>query len=91
MYKDKKKVKLAKKIINISRFTRSLSENYAPKEKQMVITYGVNLSKLKVTVNSNKFRQKHKLGKGIILLSVANLVWRKGIDVIISVLPEAFT
>jgi|TARA_Y100000310_G_scaffold339848_1_gene433835 glycosyltransferase involved in cell wall biosynthesis len=80
--------KLAKKIINISRYTKNLSEHYAPKKKNIVITYGIIPSRLKATVNAKKFREKHKLGKGIILLSVANLTRRKGIDIIISVLPD---
>ncbi|MCH8004178.1 MAG: glycosyltransferase family 4 protein [Nanoarchaeota archaeon] len=80
--------KLAKKIINISRFTKNLSEQYTPKAKNVIITYGVDLSRLKVTINAKKFREKYKLGKGIILLSVANLTRRKGIDIIISVLLD---
>jgi len=80
--------KFAKKIINISRFTKNLSEQYSPKNKNIVITYGINYSKLKVTLSADKFRKKYKLGKGIILLSVANLTLRKGIDIIISVLPK---
>jgi phosphatidylinositol alpha-1,6-mannosyltransferase len=80
--------KLAKKIINISKYTKDLSEHYAPKKKNIVITYGIIPSRLKATVNTKKFREKNKLGKGIVLLSVANLTRRKGIDIIISVLPD---
>ena len=78
----------AKKIINISRFTKNLSEHYTPKGKNVIITYGVTESRLKVTVSAKKFREKLKLGNGIILLTVANLTSRKGIDTIISVLPD---
>jgi len=80
--------KLAKKIINISRFTKNLSEQYTPKVKNVIITYGIDLARLKVTLSAKKFRKKHKLGKGIILLTVANLTSRKGIDTIISTLPN---
>ncbi|MDP7244812.1 MAG: glycosyltransferase family 4 protein [Flavobacteriales bacterium] len=80
--------KFAKKVINISHYTKSLSEYYAPKKKQVIITPGITLSKLKVTSNAKSFRKKWNLGNNIIILSVANLVWRKGIDIIMSVLPD---
>jgi len=78
----------AKKIISISRYTKKLSENYAPKKKHVLITPGITLSKLKVTMSSKNFRKKHRFGKGPMLLSVGGVVWRKGHDVIISVLPD---
>ena len=80
--------KLAKKIISISHYTKSLSENYAPKEKHIVITPGITLSRLRVTTSEKKFRKKNKLENRILLLSVGGLVWRKGHDTIISVLPS---
>ena len=78
----------AKKIISISRYTKKLSEHYALKEKHVLITPGITLSKLKVTMSSKNFRKKYRLGKGPMLLSVGGVVWRKGHDVIISVLPD---
>ncbi|MBI2653358.1 glycosyltransferase family 4 protein [Candidatus Woesearchaeota archaeon] len=79
---------LSKKIINMSEYTRTISEHYASKKKQTVIPPGITLSKLKPTIEAKKFRTKHNLGNGIMLLSVGGLVWRKGHDAIISVLPD---
>ncbi len=78
----------AKKIISISRYTKELSENYAPKNKHTLITPGIEPSKLKVTINSKEFRRKHKLGNGPLLLSIGGLVWRKGFDISISIMPD---
>ena len=80
--------KFAKKIINISNYTKMLSEHYSPKEKQVVITPGITELKLKVAMDSKKFRKKLGLGSGVLVLSVGSLIPRKGYDISISVISD---
>lgn len=79
---------MARRVISISKYTKKLCENYAPKRKHALITPGITLSKLKPTISGKDFRKKHKLGNGPLLLSIGGLVWRKGFDVTISALPN---
>jgi phosphatidyl-myo-inositol dimannoside synthase len=79
---------ISKKVISISQYTKKLCQNYASKKKHMVITPGISLSKLKPTITQKNFRKKHNLGKGHILLSIGGLVWRKGFDITIKIMPS---
>tara|TARA_Y100000310_G_C20683003_1_gene817151 strand:- start:2281 stop:3420 length:1140 start_codon:yes stop_codon:yes gene_type:complete len=79
---------ISKRIINISSYTKSLSDKYISNNKNVIITPGISPSRLNVTIDAEEFRMKNNLGDGILLMSVGGVVWRKGHDIVISILPD---
>ena len=75
------------KIVCVSNYVAKLSARYADKSKIVVINNGIDPEKLKLIKNISAFKRKFGLKNGKIMLSVANLVERKGIDIIIRCLP----
>ena len=75
------------KIICVSNHVAEIASKYTNKNKITVINNGVDSEKLKLTKNNHDFKKKFGLKNEKILLSVGNLVERKGIDIIISSLP----
>jgi len=76
------------KIICVSNYVAQLAAKYTKKNKIVVINNGIDPEKLKPTRNVSDFKKKLNLKNEKILLSVGNLVERKGIGVIIKSLPE---
>jgi phosphatidylinositol alpha-1,6-mannosyltransferase len=77
-----------KKIIAVSNYTASLAKLNTNENKVKVIFNGVDIDKLRVTQKKSEFIKKLGLKNNSILLSVAPLNDRKGIDLIIKVLPQ---
>ena len=76
------------KIICVSNYVAELASKYTTKNKILVINNGLDPEKLKSTISISDFKKKLRLGNEKILLSVGNLVERKGIDIIIKSLPQ---
>lgn len=76
------------KIICVSRKTEELLKPNAKNSKLVVINNGIDPEWLKPDIGSDKLRKKLGLDNKIVLLSVASLVPKKGIDIIINVLPK---
>lgn len=76
------------KIICVSRKTEELLKPNAKNSKLVVINNGIDPEWLKPNVGADKLRKKLGLGNKIVLLSVASLVPKKGIDVILKALPK---
>ena len=74
-------------IICISRYTEGLVKNLT-KSKTLVINPGIDLSKLKLTKNETVFKRESGLENKRVLLSVSDLIKRKGIDTILEALPN---
>ncbi len=77
----------AKKIICSSKYTKSLVSNVLEDSKIEIIHNGVDIEKLKPNITRSKFKLKYGLKDKQIILSVSNLVKRKGHDQIIKTLP----
>lgn len=76
------------KIMCVSRYTAELTEKIADKSKIIVVNNGVDPKRLTTSKSEIQFRKQKKLINNCIMLSVADLVKRKGIDTIINVLPS---
>jgi len=79
---------LASKVICVSNYVAKLASKYTTRSKIDVVNNGVDPEKLKLTINKHDFKKKLGLRNEKILLSVAGLVKRKGIDVVIQALPD---
>lgn len=88
-YGCKKVLHKSEKIIVVSRFTKDiLKERGFDAEKIEIITNGVDINKyFRVSKSQNLIRKYNLDGKKVIL-TVARLVPKKGIDVVIKSLPE---
>ncbi len=80
--------KLTSKVICVSNYVAQLALKYTDKNKVIVINNGVDQEKLKLIVNRQDIKKKLGLKNEKILLSVAGLVKRKGIDLVIQALPD---
>ncbi len=76
------------KIICVSKKTEELLRPNIRRNKLVVINNGIDPEWLKPNINKDKLRKKLGLDNKIIFLSVSSLVPKKGIDVIIKVLPR---
>ncbi|MDP3766289.1 MAG: glycosyltransferase family 4 protein [Nanoarchaeota archaeon] len=76
------------KIVCVSKKTEELLSFNTQRNKLVVINNGIDPEWLKPDIEGGKFRKKLGLGNKIILLSVCSLVPKKGIDIIIKVLPR---
>jgi phosphatidylinositol alpha-1,6-mannosyltransferase len=72
----------------VSNYVAKLASQYTKKSKIVVIKNGVDTEKLILTKSLSKFKKEINLKNEIILLSVGNLVERKGIDIVLSALPD---
>ncbi len=77
-----------KKVICVSNATRRLLQPFTDKSKLIVICNGVDISNLKAPSSSKRLKNKLDLKDKIILLSVSNLIEKKGIDIIIKSLSK---
>jgi phosphatidylinositol alpha-1,6-mannosyltransferase len=78
---------LFNRVTAISRFTKSLIKKYSNK-KVYVIPPGIDPSRLYTNVSINDFKKKKKIQNKKVILSIGDLVYRKGIDIIIKTIPE---
>jgi len=76
------------RIMCVSKYTSHLAENIAGKGRISIINNGVDPERLKATKKGEIFKRQIGLGNHYILLSVADLVKRKGIDTVIRALPS---
>ena len=79
------------KIVCVSKKTENLLSHNAKKNKLVVINNGMDPQWLKPSINKAKFRKKLGFVNKFIILSVSSLVPKKGIDVVIKILPELIT
>jgi len=77
-----------KKIMAVSNYTADLAKVNTNRNKVYVVNNGVDVEKLRVTKDKFKLKRDLGLDNSLILLSVGALVERKGIDLIIKVLPQ---
>jgi glycosyltransferase involved in cell wall biosynthesis len=75
------------KITCVSNYTASLAREYVDGKKVISIPNGLDVERLKPTKNANKFKKELKIKNKKVLLSICNLVERKGLDLIIKTLP----
>lgn len=81
-------MRFPQRVVCVSRFTRDLAADLAPKEKLEVINNGVDTTKLVPKGKAAVLRKKHGLEGKKILLSVGGLVERKGHEEVIRALPR---
>lgn len=75
------------KIICVSKATRKILQKFTRDNKLLVINNGIDTSWEDYKINS-RIKQKMKLPNQLVLLSVSDLVEKKGIDIIIKSLPR---
>lgn len=78
----------SEKIVCVSKYVGNLVAQHANKNKIVVINLGVDVEKLKPTKSVLTFKRELGLKNEKVILSVAGLVPRKGIDMILSSLPS---
>ena len=78
----------ADRIMCVSKYTAHLAENITDKGKITIISNGVDTERLKAKRKADLFKKQIGLANNHILLSVADLVKRKGIDTVIKALPS---
>lgn len=77
-----------KKIICVSRATKGILRQYADYRKLVVVGNGVDTSWTKPSTPKRQFKRSLGLQGKKILLSVSDLVEKKGIDIIVKCLPQ---
>lgn len=75
------------RIVCVSNYVAKLAEHHAKKNMISVINLGVDTEKLKPTKTIHEFKNELGIKNEKVLLSIAGLVPRKGIDIIIKSLP----
>ena len=78
----------AGRIMCVSGYTANLAENIADKSKISIVNNGVDPRRLRAKKSSGMFKKTIGLANNCIILSVADLVKRKGIDAVIRALPS---
>ena len=76
-------------VVCVSRKTAELLSQNTNQKKLIVINNGIDPETLNPTISNAFLRKKLGLGNKIVLLSVCNLVQKKGIDAIINALAKA--
>ena len=76
------------RIVCVSKYVGALAGQHAKKDKIVVVLNGIDPEKLTPSIGARAFRQKMGMGKRAVLLSVAGLVQRKGIDVVLKALSS---
>ena len=79
---------IPQRIIAVSNFTRDLAAHFVGRGKIEVIPNGIDPQKLRTTLSNRSMKRKLGLTGKKVLLSVGNLVGRKGHDTIIRALPN---
>ena len=79
------------KIVCVSKKTKNLLSYNVKKNKLVVINNGMDPQWLKPSMSKSKFRKKLGLANKFIILSVSSLVLKKGIDIVVKILPELIT
>ena len=76
------------RIVCVSRYVALMAGNYVNNKKLVFIPNGVDVEKLKPNKNKNKFKKELNIKDEKILLSICNLVERKGLDTVIKALHQ---
>ena len=77
------------RIICVSRYVALMAKKYVSNKKLVFIPNGVDVEKLKPNKNRNKFKKELNIKYEKILLSICNLVERKGLDIVIKAFHQA--